>query len=71
MEGIVGKRILRCSDGHLFISSESARLLLSLHFVPRRLMRCPVDGRFRMMSDVNSKDLPESEVLRLIAGNGG
>ncbi|MBS2535483.1 hypothetical protein KGQ20_22215 [Catenulispora sp. NF23] len=71
MEGIIGKRILRCSDGHLFISSETSRLLLSLHFGSRRLMKCPVDGRMRMMSNVESKDLPESEVLRLIAESDG
>jgi hypothetical protein len=62
MEGIIGNRILRCSDGHLFTSSEGARLLLSAHFGPKRLMRCPVDGKFRMMSNVNSKDLTEAEL---------
>lgn len=61
MEGIIGDRILRCSDGHLFISSERARLFDSLHFGPKRLMRCPVDGKLRMMQNVNSKDLTEGE----------
>lgn len=65
MEGIIGDRILRCSDGHLFVSGEGSRLLLSLHLGPKRLMRCPVDGRLRMMSNVNSKDLSESELAQL------
>jgi hypothetical protein len=63
MEGIVGDRILRCSDGHLFVSSESSRLLGSVHFGPKRLMRCPVDGKLRMMGNVDSKDLTEEELL--------
>jgi hypothetical protein len=63
MEGIVGDCILRCSDGHLFVSSESSRLLGSVHFGPKRLMRCPVDGNLRMMENVDSKDLTEEELL--------
>lgn len=62
MEGIIGRRILRCSDGHLFTSSEGSRLFLSMHFGPKRLMRCPVDRKWRMMENVNSKDLTESEL---------
>jgi hypothetical protein len=62
MEGIIGNRILRCSDGHLFTSTESSRLLLSAHFGPKRLMRCPVDGKWRMMENVSSKDLTEEQL---------
>ena len=69
MEGIIGRRILRCSDGHLFTSSEGSRLFLSVHLGPKRLMRCPVDGKWRMMSNVNSKDLAEAE-LEQAAQNG-
>jgi hypothetical protein len=59
---VIGDRVLRCSDGHLFTSSEGARLLLSLHFGPKRFMRCPVDGKWRMCENVNSKDLTEAEL---------
>jgi|GEM_PF-1841168 hypothetical protein len=62
MEGIVGDRILRCSDGHLFVSSEGGRLFLSLHFGPKRLIRCPVDRRWRMAGNVNSADLTPDEL---------
>jgi hypothetical protein len=62
MEGIVGDRILRCSDGHLFVSTEGARLFLSLHLGPKRLIRCPVDRKWRMAGNVNSADLTEQEV---------
>ncbi len=62
MEGIVGDRILRCSDGHLFVSSEGTRLLLSMHLGPKRFMRCPVDKKWRMAGNVNSKDLTEQEI---------
>jgi len=62
MEGIVGDRILRCSDGHLFVSSEGARLFKSVHFGPKRLMRCPVDRKWRMAGNVNSRDLTEREL---------
>jgi len=62
MEGIVGDRILRCSDGHLFVSSEGGRLFLSLHFGPKRLIRCPVDRRWRMAGNVNSADLSPDEL---------
>ena len=62
MEGIIGDRILRCSDGHLFVSGESARLFLSLHFGPKRLIRCPVDKKWRMAGNVNSSDLTAQEI---------
>lgn len=62
MDGVIGRRILRCSDGHLFTSSEGARLFLSLHMGPKRLMRCPVDRKWRMMQNVNSTALTEAEL---------
>ena len=62
MEGIIGRRILRCSDGHLFTSTEGSRLLLSVHLGPKRLMRCPVDGKWRMTENVNSSELTEAEL---------
>ena len=61
MDGIIGDRILRCSDGHLFTSSEGARLFGSVHFGPKRLMRCPVDGRWRMATNVDSHTLSAAE----------
>jgi hypothetical protein len=62
MEGIIGRRILRCSDGHLFTSTESARLFRSIHLGPKRLMRCPVDGRWRLAGNVDAEDLSEEEL---------
>jgi hypothetical protein len=62
MEGIVGDRILRCSDGHLFVSGQGARLFLSVHFGPKRFLRCPVDKKWRMAGNVNSGDLSEQEI---------
>jgi hypothetical protein len=62
MEGIIGKRILRCSDGHLFTSTEGSRLFASIHLGPKRLMRCPVDHKWRMMENVEAKDLTEEQV---------
>ena len=61
MDGIIGDRILRCSDGHLFTSSESSRLFSSVHFGAKRLMRCPVDRKWRMMENVQAKDLTDAE----------
>jgi hypothetical protein len=62
LEGIIGDRILRCADGHLFVSSETARLFGSVHLGAKRFMRCPVDGKWRMASNVNSSDLTEAEL---------
>jgi len=62
MEGIVGNRILRCSDGHLFVSGEAGRLFASVHLGPKRLIRCPVDQKLRMAGNVNSSDLTEQEL---------
>jgi hypothetical protein len=62
MEGIIGDRILRCSDGHLFVSGEAARLFQSVHFGPKRLIRCPVDHKLRMAGNVNSADLTAQEL---------
>lgn len=68
MDGIIGDRILRCSDGHLFTSSETARLFASLHFGPKRLMRCPVDGKWRMMVNVQQDELTDEQRARLFSG---
>jgi hypothetical protein len=62
MDGIVGPRILRCSRGHLFTSSESGRLFGSFHFGPTRLMPCPIDGRWGFMTNVDSRSLSEQEL---------
>jgi hypothetical protein len=59
---VIGERILRCSDGQLFTSSEGARLFLSLPLGPKRLMRCPGDRNRRMMQNVNSAELTEAEL---------
>jgi hypothetical protein len=61
MEGISGRRILRCSDGHRFTSSEGARIFGSIHLGPKRLMRCPVDHRWRLVGNVDAKDLTEAQ----------
>ena len=64
MEGIVGDRILRCARGHLFTSGEAARLFDSVHLGSKRFMRCPVDDRWGIASNVDSKDLTEQELLQ-------
>ena len=60
-KGIVGDRILRCSDGHLFTSSEGSRLVRSVHLGARRFMRCPVDRKWRVMRNVKPRDLTDAE----------
>jgi hypothetical protein len=62
MSGVVGDRVLQCSDGHLFISSEGARLFASIHLGPKRLMKCPVDGRWRMAANVRASDLSQQQL---------
>ena len=62
MDGIIGKRVLRCSDGHLFTSSEGGRLFASIHLGPNRLMRCPVDRKWRVMSNVDSRQLTPEQL---------
>lgn len=56
MAGVFGKRTLRCSDGHVFTSTQAGRLFLSVHLGPKRYARCPVDGKWRIMSNVWSGD---------------
>jgi hypothetical protein len=62
---ILGNRILRCSDGHLFISGETQRLFGSIHLGWWRMMPCPVDGRFRMCSNVLEKSLAAEQLDEL------
>jgi hypothetical protein len=62
VDGAIGARILRCSDGHLFTSGERARLFSSIHLGPKRLMRCPVDRRWRMTHNVNPTDITAAEL---------
>lgn len=59
---IIGDRVLRCSDGHLFVSHEGSRLFLSVHVGPKRWMRCPVDRKMRMCSNVRDKDLTPEQL---------
>lgn len=62
MTNFVGQRILRCSDNHLFVAGTAARLFLSVHLGRKRLMRCPVDGKFRIMENVDPGDLTSAEL---------
>jgi len=59
---IFGDRVLRCSDGHLFVSHEAARLFNAVHLGPLRLMQCPVDGRMRMCGNVRASDLTPEQL---------
>lgn len=59
---IIGQRILRCSNGHLFTSSETSRLLGSFHLGPARLMQCPVDGKWGLMGNVAASSLSEEQL---------
>ena len=70
MDGVIGRRVLRCSDGHLFNSSEGGRLFTSIHFGPKRLMRCPVDHKWRIMSNVDRRDLPPEQIAQLDTDGG-
>lgn len=54
---VFGDRILRCSQGHLYTSSETARLAGSIHLGPKRLMYCPLCQKMRMTSNVPAKTL--------------
>jgi hypothetical protein len=60
--GIFGDRILRCSDGHLFVSSESSRLFGSVHMGPYRIMQCPVDGKTVKCGNVRASTLSPEEL---------
>lgn len=64
MEGIIGDRILRCSDGHYFTAGESVRLAGSIHLGPRRFMRCPVDGRWRLAGNARSAELTAEQLAQ-------
>jgi hypothetical protein len=59
---VFGDRILRCSDGHLFVSSESSRLFGSIHLGTSRLMRCPVDGKFVKATNAPEKSLTPEQL---------
>lgn len=62
MGEVFGDRILRCSDGHLFVSKEGKRLLGSIHFGAKRYTKCPVDNRWRMAQNVWANDLSATEL---------
>jgi hypothetical protein len=69
MDGVIGKRVLHCSDGHLFTSSETDRLFRSLHLGAKRLMRCPVDHKGRVVSNVERRDLTPDQIAQLNTDN--
>jgi len=59
---VFGDRILRCTDGHLFVSSETSRLFGSVHLGLVRWMRCPVDGKFVTASNVRQRTLSAEQL---------
>src|SRR6266576_1676692 len=59
---IFGDRILRCSDGHLFVSSDSSRLFGSIHMGPFRKMQCPVDGKIVTCGNVREASLTPEQL---------
>jgi hypothetical protein len=59
---VFGDRILRCSDGHLFTSSESSRLFGSIHMGPFRKMQCPVDGKVVTCGNVREASLTPEQL---------
>lgn len=59
---IFGDRVLRCSDGHLFVSGEAQRLFGSVHLGWWRMMSCPVDGRFRICGNVPERSLSPQQL---------
>ncbi|HEY3872535.1 MAG TPA: hypothetical protein VGM10_29535 [Actinocrinis sp.] len=59
---VFGDRILRCSQGHLYTSSETARLAGSIHLGPKRLMLCPLCQKMRMTSNVRAATLTPQEL---------
>jgi hypothetical protein len=59
---IFGDRILRCTDGHLFVSSESSRLFGSIHMGPFRYMQCPVDGKMVKCGNVRAASLTPEQL---------
>ena len=59
---VFGDRILRCTDGHLFVSSETSRLFGSVHLGPARRMQCPVDGKIVNVANVRQDTLTPEQV---------
>jgi len=51
------ERFYQCSDGHVYPGNPILVSLTSVHFGSKRLMRCPVDHRWRMAVTVSSGDL--------------
>jgi hypothetical protein len=58
---VAGNQYGRCSDGHVFPIGVGDHVL-SLHLGTRRLMRCPVDKRWRMVEMVWEQDLTDAEI---------
>jgi hypothetical protein len=59
---IFGDRIMRCTDGHLFVASQTSRLFGSVHLGPFRRMQCPVDGKIVTVSNVRADTLTPEEL---------
>ena len=59
---VFGDRILRCSDGHLFTSTETSRLFGSIHMGPFREMQCPVDGKIVKCGNVREASLTPEQL---------
>ena len=62
VDGWIGPRVMRCSNGHLFTAGEGKRILGSVHFGPARLMRCPVDGTWGFVRNVDRRNLTQAQL---------
>ena len=64
MDGWIGPRVMRCSNGHLFTAGEGKRIFGSLHFGPARLMQCPIDGKWGLVGNVDRRNLTEDQLAQ-------
>ena len=67
---MAGSQIGRCSNGHLFTYEPSSEFGLSLGSDDgslsngKKLMRCPVDRKWRVVERVRPEQLSEEEIER-------
>ncbi|NJP88760.1 MULTISPECIES: hypothetical protein [Nonomuraea] len=60
---MIPDRIVRCSDGHLYTAQWAPFFSLrAVRLGSRRFARCPVDGRWRLVTTVEPRDLTEAEI---------
>jgi hypothetical protein len=58
--------LYRCSDGHIFVAHWTELAWASAHFGTSHFLRCPIDHRWRMATQITQVGLTADQVAEAL-----